>query len=456
MYAVVDIETTGGDGHNHRITEIAIYRTDGVKEIDHYTTLVNPGRAIPYFITKLTGITDQMVAPAPAFYEIAEKVVQFTEGCTFVAHNVNFDYSIVKQEFKRLGYNFLRDRMCTGNLGRRLVKGLSSYSLSSLCRHFQIEIQHRHRAFGDASATMILFNKLLGIQVRDEIVIKKNLPPNLSANQIDALPSKTGVYYFLNESKEILYIGKSTNIKSRVLDHFRNYQSMKAVEMSTQVSEISYCLTGSELIALLMESQEIKEHQPRYNRAQRKKILPWSLYQKNDNGYIRLVVSKTHPDREAIMQFRTRQTAKSFLHRLCKTHRLCQSYCGLYRNLSQSCLLFQMDLCEGACEGKEPAEVYNHRVMEVLDLAQAQESYLIIDEGRKEYEKGVVLVERGVYKGFGYMDEYMLNWGLDTVRTHMSYCNDHKDIYTIIRGFLRKNKVEKVVPLKSGFIEWQD
>ncbi len=222
--------------------------------------------------------------------------------------------------------------------------------------------------------------------------------------------------------------------------------------MTTQVAEIRYNLTGSELIALLLESQEIKAHQPRYNQAQRRKALPWGLYQKYDAKYMRLTIGKIKPGREAIMQFRTRQSAKNFLHKLCKENRLCQTLCGLYRNLSKSCLLYQMNLCEGACEGKEPPEVYNQRVLDVIDLAQNQESYLIIDEGKKNYEKSVVLVENGVYKGFGYLDEYLLNWGLDAIKEHMSYTDDHKDIYTIIRGYLRRNKVEKVVPLKGGFV----
>ena len=392
-----------------------------------------------------------MVANAPLFYEVAEKVVEYTEGCTFVAHNVNFDYSIIKNEFKKLGYNFLRDRMCTANMGRKLVPGLPSYSLGALCKHFDIEIRDRHRAFGDAAATAILFSKLLAIKKEDEVYIKKNLPPNITAEQIEALPESTGVYYLKDRNDEVIYIGKSKNIKSRVLDHFRNYQSMKSVEMTTQVAEIRYTLTGSELIALLLESQEIKSYQPRYNRAQRRKVLPWGLYQKVDREYLRLTINKITPDRQPIMQFRTRQSAKSFLHKLCKEHRLCQTFCGLYRNLSQGCLLHQMNLCEGACEGKEPPELYNQRVLDVLDIAQSDDSYLIIDEGKDLYQKSVVLVENGVYKGFGYMDQYVLNWGIEVIREHMSYTDDNKDIYTIIRGYLRRNKVDKVVKLKGGF-----
>jgi len=452
MYAVVDIETTGGDGHNHRITEIAVYRTDGQKEIDHFTTLVNPCKSIPYFITKLTGITDQMVASAPPFYEVADKVIEYTQDCTFVAHNVNFDYSIIKGEFKRLGYNYLRNRMCTANMGRKLVNGLPSYALGSLCKHFGISIQHRHRAYGDAAATVKLFNKLLEIKNEDEVFIKKNLPPNITAEQLDALPEKTGVYYLLDNNQEVIYIGKSKNIKSRIMDHFRNYQSMKSVEMTTRVAEIRYKLTGSELIALLLESQEIKEFQPKYNRALRRKSLPWGLYQKLDQGYIRLMVKKTTEGNEPIMHFRTSQSAKGFLHKICKQHRLCQSLCGLYRNVSKSCMLHQLNLCEGACEKLEPPEIYNQRVLEVLDVVQNEESYLLIDEGKEQYQKSVVLIENGCYKGFGYVDEYLLNWGVGAIKEHLGHVEDHKDIYTIIRGYLRKNKVERVVPLKEGFI----
>ncbi|MEQ9424866.1 MAG: exonuclease domain-containing protein [Cyclobacteriaceae bacterium] len=451
MYAIVDIETTGGDGHGHKVTEFAVYVSDGKKEIDHFTSLVNPGKLIPTFITQMTGITNEMVIDAPPFYEIANQVVQYTQDCTFVAHNVSFDYSILKKEFKSLGYNYQRPRLCTVNLGRRLVKNLPSYSLGSLCKHFNIDIKHRHRAFGDAKATLKLFNYLLAIKERDEIEIKKNLPSKLTGEEIDALPEATGVYYLLNGHNEVLYVGKSVNIRSRVLDHFRNHQSIKAIEMASQIASINYQLTGSELIALLLESQEIKALQPRFNRAQRRRTLPWGLYQKVEQGYLKLFLKKS-TDNEPIMQFRSKESGKSFLHKVSKENRLCQSFCGLYRNVGKACMLHQLNLCNGACNGKEEASTYNQRVMDALDIYHEDESYLIIDEGKGEYQKSIVLVENGIYKGFGYVDEYVLNWGLEAIKEHLAYHENHKDIDTIIRGFIKRKKVEQVVKLSNGFL----
>ena len=453
MYAVIDVETTGGDGYNHKITEIAIYKTDGQKEIERFSTLLNPGRPIPYFITNLTGITDEMVAKAPPFYEVAEKIVRFTESCTFVAHNANFDYSVIRNEFKQLGYTYQRSRLCTGNLARNLVKGLRSYSLGSICRHFNIKIKARHRAYGDAEATMILFNKLLALKEEDEISIKKNLPPNIRAEQIDTLPEATGVYYFLDSSDQNIYIGKSKNIKSRVLDHFRNYSSIRSVEMIQQVSQIRYHLTGSELIALLHESFEIKNLQPRYNRALRRKVLPWGIYTSDKEGYLQLQVKKVNgAKQQPIRTFSSQKAAKGFLHGICKEHRLCQTLCGLYKNASNSCLLFQLNVCEGACAKLEPAEYYNKRVMNVLDLQEEEDSFLVIDQGRTEYEKSVLLVENGRYKGFGYIDEYELNWGIEVIKSHLYHKEDHRDVYTIIKGYLKRNKVEKILSLSDGFL----
>ncbi|MEQ8811132.1 MAG: 3'-5' exonuclease, partial [Imperialibacter sp.] len=161
MYAIIDIETTGGNAQFSKITEIAIYVHDGSQVVDEFTTLVNPECNIPPFITKLTGITNEMVEDAPRFFEVAKKIVEITEGKIFVAHNVNFDYGFVRHEFKRLGYEFKRDTLCTVKLSRKILPGKSSYSLGNLCKSLGIEIENRHRAGGDAFATVKLIEILL-------------------------------------------------------------------------------------------------------------------------------------------------------------------------------------------------------------------------------------------------------------------------------------------------------
>ncbi|HDR50001.1 MAG TPA: 3'-5' exonuclease [Mariniphaga anaerophila] len=161
MFAIIDIETTGNSYHFGQITEIAIVLHNGHKVTDTFSTLVKPDMDIPLFITRLTGITNEMVKDAPRFYEIAKKVVEMTAGRTFVAHNVHFDYKFIKEEFKRLGYDYQRKTLCTVQLSRKLIPGHRSYSLGKLCAELGIEINGRHRAAGDALATAKLFELLI-------------------------------------------------------------------------------------------------------------------------------------------------------------------------------------------------------------------------------------------------------------------------------------------------------
>jgi DNA polymerase-3 subunit epsilon len=215
MYAIVDIETTGGSARTEKITEIAIYLHDGNQITGEYVTLINPERNIPYFITNLTGITNEMVEDAPRFYEIAKTIVELTEGRTFVAHNARFDYSFIRQEFKSLGFNYKRNILDTVALSRKLIPGHSSYSLGNICKDLNIMINGRHRAAGDAHATVKLFEILVAKDaelsdsksglIRNTKVSKLN--PKLDINKIDAIPDVPGIYYFYNENGNLIYIG---------------------------------------------------------------------------------------------------------------------------------------------------------------------------------------------------------------------------------------------------------
>ena len=285
MYAIVDIETTGGSPLNDKITEIAIYIHDGNHIVDKFVSLINPERTIPYFITALTGITNEMVANAPTFYQIAKEIVEITQGKTFVAHSASFDYNFIRQEFKNLGYTYKRDVLCTVKLSRRLIPTLRSYSLGMICEKLNIQINNRHRAAGDALATTKLFEMLLFLDQtseKEESVIQNtkptNLNPDLGPGIIDELPEEPGVYYFIDKDQDILYIGKSKNIYQRVLTHLANNVSKRAIEMKDRITDISYEHTGSELIAFLVESNEIKKHKPVYNRAQRRTTNQYGLY----------------------------------------------------------------------------------------------------------------------------------------------------------------------------------
>jgi DNA polymerase-3 subunit epsilon len=211
-FVIIDVETTGGSVNNSKITELAIYKFDGEKIIDEFVTLVNPEAPIPEFIVRLTGINDIMVQNAPKFYEIAKKVIEFTENCIFVAHNAAFDYSMFRSEFKALGFNYRLPQICTVKASRIIIPGHESYSLGKLTRGLGIDINGRHRAGGDALATTQLFEILIKkdkerlLEFIQHEVNPKNIHPNLSIETIDGLPQKTGVYLFYNEFNKIIYI----------------------------------------------------------------------------------------------------------------------------------------------------------------------------------------------------------------------------------------------------------
>ncbi|MCE2997552.1 MAG: ribonuclease H-like domain-containing protein, partial [Flammeovirgaceae bacterium] len=270
MYAIVDIETTGGYADNHRITEIAIYHHDGNRITDNFRTLLNPGRKIPHFITGLTGITSQMVEEAPTFEEMAEEIHSWLKDRIFVAHNAHFDYSFLKKEFDGAGINWQTKKLCTVRLSRKIIPGLDSYSLGRLAESLGVRIPDRHRAGGDAHATAKIFSILL--QRDDSGIITKALkrnsgetilPPNLNKEDFDKLPSKAGVYYFLDGHGQVIYVGKAVNIKKRIAGHFTGEaREWNRSNIRNEIHNITYELTGSDLIALILESQEIRRLWP--------------------------------------------------------------------------------------------------------------------------------------------------------------------------------------------------
>jgi len=276
QYAVVDVETTGGLAKRDRITEVAIVVYDGEQIIDQFQSLVNPERAIPYNITQITGITQEMVDEAPRFFEIAKSIVEITQGRVFVAHNARFDYQFIKEEFRRLGYVFTRRQLCTVRLSRQVFPGLRSYSLGKITKHFNIELRNHHRALSDATATTHLLQLILqqqsGGSTAQTLINKgiqaSKLPENISLDQLHAIPEECGVYYFHDREGHIIYVGKSINIKTRVMQHFANTKA-KGDKIQRYVHDITYEVTGRELIDLLQESHEIKHHHPWINRAQR-------------------------------------------------------------------------------------------------------------------------------------------------------------------------------------------
>lgn len=447
MYSVVDIETTGNGYKGQKITEISIFIFDGEKIIDEFTSLVNPEQKIPYFITNLTGITEAMVRTAPKFYEIAKKVAEITKDTVFVAHNVNFDYNIIRDEFKSLGFDFKRKKLCTVRLSRKIIPGLASYSLGNICSAEGIEIAARHRAKGDAEATVELFRRLIKRDQKFTINSFLNaksreatLPPLLDKQVVDRLPERHGVYYFKNAQKEVIYVGKANNIKQRVISHFYD-KKKKERTMCLETADISYTETGSELIALLHESSEIKHLYPKFNRAQRKAGEAVGLFFYEDQkGILHLAFNRLKLTPNPIMKFYSMAACRSTLEKICSAFELCPKYCHLQTNVN-ACFHYQLQQCRGICSEKETIESYNKRVHKAIKSLGLQTDNLVITEnGRNNKELGFVLILNGIYQGFGYVDKNLEFKSLEDYLAHIKPQKDNRDVQRILNAYLSKNK----------------
>ena len=454
MYAIIDIETTGGSPRLEKITEIAIYLHDGEKITGEYVSLLNPERNIPYFITNLTGITNEMVEDAPRFYEIAKVIVEMTEGRTFVAHNARFDYSFIRQEFKSLGFNFRRNLIDTVTLSRKLLPGHSSYSLGNICNDLNIMINGRHRAAGDALATVKLFEILMARDkesAQGKSGIIKNtrnskLNPRLDLEKIENIPEEPGIYYFYNEKGDLIYIGKSRNLLQRVNTHLSNNTTNRAMEMRDQIADIDWETTGSELIALLKESFEIKHNKPLYNRAQRRTNFQWGIFSFiDDHGYINYRYGPLSIDDTPLSVFTSKEKARSKLESLIEKFGLCQKLCGLYESTG-ACFHQQVGICRGACRGDESPDEYNERAYRSTEeFVFSSRNFFIIDKGRSEDEKCAVKIFNGKYSGFGYFNINDMGFGLTAVHECIKSSADNRDIQVILKQYLKSNRVEKII-----------
>ena len=388
-----------------------------------------------------------MVRTAPKFYEIAKKIAEITKDTIFVAHNVNFDYNIIRDEFKSLGFDFKRKKLCTVRLSRKIIPGLSSYSLGNICSAEGIEIAARHRAKGDAEATVELFRRLI---IRDHKFTinsflnaksrEATLPPLLDKQVVDTLPEKHGVYYFKNEKKEVIYVGKANNIKQRVISHFYD-KKKKERTMCLETADISYTETGSELIALLHESSEIKHLYPKFNRAQRKAGEAVGLFSYEDQkGILHLAFNRLKLTPNPIMKFYSMAACRTTLEKICSAFELCPKYCHLQTNVN-ACFHFQLQQCRGVCSEKEAIESYNKRVRKAIKSLGLQTENLVIKEnGRTDEELGFVLILNGIYQGFGYINKNQEMSSLEDYLLHITPQKDNRDVQRILNAYLSKNK----------------
>lgn len=277
MYAVLDIETTGGKFNEEGITEIAIYRFDGHTVVDQFITLVNPEKPIQEFVVKLTGINNKMLRNAPKFFEIAKRVVEITKDCILVAHNAEFDSRILATEFRRLGFKFEANSLCTVELSRKLIPDEDSYSLGKLCKSLGIPMSNRHRASGDALATVQLF-KLLLDKDKDKKILQETIKyfDNRTVKDklnsiIENIPNKAGVFYVHDDNGKVIYIGRGKNLKSEVNKLFLK-ETKRAQKIQDRVKDVTYELTGNELLTRLIYNIELDTLQPKFNFSKKRKL----------------------------------------------------------------------------------------------------------------------------------------------------------------------------------------
>ena len=440
MYAILDIESTGGKYNEEGITEIAIHRFDGHQVVDKFICLINPEREIQPFVTKLTGINNKMLRSAPKFHEVAKRIVEITEGTVLVAHNAQFDYRILRTEFRRLGYDFQRKTLCTVDLSKQLIPEAESHSLGKLARSLGIPMSDRHRANGDALATLKLFKLLLDKDSDKKIiteVIREETHGELSPNQLDMvfnLPSETGVYYMHDKDGEIIFLGKTKDIKKRVNQHFTNVGKI-ARKLQKETKKVTYETTGSELIAILKAYLEQKKNRPRYNHVSKKKLFTHTIdFSLNGTEHIVLDVEKDRTLEHKKMAFNGTEAAKSFLNKINEEFELCPSSLG-----EEVCMSEQ---------NKGIAENCNEKVRAAFEKYSIQNKDIALtDRGRQTGERSFILIKNGRLQGFGFVDlNHQIN-NIHILESIMTPMKSDENTTFIVEAYLRKNNRLKTIPL---------
>ncbi len=455
MFAIIDIETCGGkfDYRRGRIIEISVLLHDGLTVTDKFTTLINPECHISPAFRNITGITDEMVADAPRFCEVAKKLVELTENRIFVGHNVQFDYGFIRDEFAHLGYRYRRDTLCTVRLSRKLIPSKISYSLGKLCASLNIPVEGRHRAEGDATATAKLLDHLIYLKSVnpqyknmgiEEIMTRR--VDKIKAYILKKIPEDCGVYYFLDRDGKILYIGKSSNMYNRAISHF-NTKGSKQGKLLFELTDVNFIPTGSELIALLTESAEIKNHKPPYNKVRKSDAFTHSIYwQKDEQGIVNFKIAPYGEQKDVLRSFNSLFTARECLDRWIDEHTLCIRYCGL-TDSDAVCFNHHIKKCNGICAGKENPETYNARANEIIkQFGYKYKSFCILDKGRRPEEQSVIVVEDGHYKGFGYFDastQFASPSGLAEIAGRSRFYPDSDDL---LRSWIKSRK-PKIIKL---------
>ena len=446
MYAIVDIETTGSYASANGITEVAIYLFDGNQVVEKFESLINPGQPIPRYIQSFTGITDDMVANAPPFELVAPRIFNLLNENIFIAHNVNFDYSFLRSHLLRAGHDLKSKKLCTVRLSRRIFPGFPSYSLGNLCRSLDININNRHRAGGDAEATVRVFSKLLENDKEDFISKsllrnskEQSLPPNVPKHNFDLLPTTPGVYYFHDVKGKIIYIGKAINIRNRVNSHFSNNSgSRQKQNFLTHIHSISFKSCGTELMASILESVEIKKYWPRFNYSQKHWEDIFGIYPYEDrSGYLRLAIEKNKKNLRPVHTFHHLSEGYNWLRNVVNEYGLCAKLCFLEKG-SGACTASENNTCNGACIKKESKSAYNKKVKKAIAEMKDERSYVIIDKGLEETEQSCILVDNGKFFGMGYLPMTYVPGNIDDIKEYLMAYRGNNYIRNLLTGYKEK------------------
>jgi DNA polymerase III subunit epsilon len=456
LYAIVDIETTGSYAAANGITEISIHVFDGNKVVEKFETLVNPQQPIPHYIQAMTGITDQMVAKAPPFEMVAERIYSILHDKIFIAHNVNFDYSFIKAQLATCGFILNSKKLCTVRLSRKIFPGFASYSLGSLCHSLGIQINDRHRAGGDTEATVKVFTLLL--ENDKELFIQKSLqrtskeqvlPPNVPKEHFDQLPYSPGIYYFHNEKGKIIYVGKATNIRYRVNSHFsNNSESRQKQNFLRHTYAISFQVCATELMACILESTEIKKRWPIFNHSQKRWEDVYGIFSYEDqNGFMRLAIEKNKNRLNPVYSFHYLVDGHAIIRKLVQQFHLCPRLCFMQRD-HQSCEGIKEGYCYGACEKKESPADYNKRVMEAIASLRSQPSFAIMEKGLNGDDQSCILVWEGKFYGMGYLPADASITDPEQLKELMTPYKENLYIRNLINGYAARfpNKIKLFSP----------
>lgn len=382
--AYIDLETTGGRPTSDRITEIAIIQTLDGQIVDRWESMVFPDSPIPNHIQRITGITPIMVANAPSFEELLPTIIEKLEGHVVVAHNARFDVGFLRNAYQRHGEEFKNSVVCTVKLSRNLYPKFKRHNLDSIMQRFDIQCEARHRAMGDAAAlpqlVSIMYKDFGKEEVRAAMAVQQKLssiPPHLDPDIFKKMPNEAGVYLFYSESGSLLYVGKSIQIRTRVISHFSSdHSNDREMRMAQQVHDIEWIVTAGEFSALMLEADLVKKRSPLFNRQLRKQKTLYTILWQNELSDevtppkvvdINTLESKSkHPLLENTYGlFRSRKKANELIKKLKDEHQLCAKQLGLEKGKG-ACFAYQLKKCKGICCGEEKAIKYHMRLQQAL------------------------------------------------------------------------------------------